>query len=133
MKTLHSYVQNEGYVLITVPSFNLLWSIDDNDAGHYRRYTKNSLSRTLNECGYKIIFSTYLFTIFPIPIFILRSIPSLLFKQKKKPTNHVNQHKIKNKFVRNFITWVFDFELKSISKRKTLAFGSSCFVIAQKK
>jgi len=53
----------------------LLWSNEDVHAGHYRRYTK-SMSNILKEAGFRIEFSSYIFSILPFPIFLLRSILS---------------------------------------------------------
>lgn len=133
LNDLYTYIKPDGCIFITVPSFNYLWSNDDNDAGHYRRYTLKSIKSILNKCGYEVIYSTYIFLLFPIPIYLFRSIPSKLLKNKKVKTNHENQHKIKNPLVRFFLNWIFQFEINNIRKNKSINFGSSCFVVAKKR
>ena len=43
IKTLSKSLKNNGYILITVPSYNLLFSKKDLILGHYRRYSKKEI------------------------------------------------------------------------------------------
>lgn len=62
----------------TVPAGPWLWSADDEAAGHFRRYTPASLSRTLQRSGFILEFLSPLFTWLPLPVFLLRALPSRL-------------------------------------------------------
>ena len=57
----------EGYVLITVPAFQFLWSGHDVFLEHRRRYTLGQLERVILRAGLKIIKSRYFFvTLLPL-------------------------------------------------------------------
>ena len=66
LKCLKKYLKKDGYILITVPAYQFLYSKKDTVLGHYRRYNKKSLLNELK--GFKIkkisYFNTFLF--FPI-------------------------------------------------------------------
>ncbi|MEI7802022.1 MAG: class I SAM-dependent methyltransferase [Bacteroidota bacterium] len=47
-----------GYVAVTVPAYNFLWSHHDDVNHHYRRYTKSNLKK-LFKTGGNIVFSSY--------------------------------------------------------------------------
>ena len=49
----------EGRVFITVPAYQWLWSTEDDDAGHFRRYTAASLSAALGAAGLVVEYVSY--------------------------------------------------------------------------
>ena len=58
---------SDGMVLITVPAFNFLWSGHDVFLEHYRRYTVQSLRRTIKDAGLVVETSRYFFgALFPL-------------------------------------------------------------------
>ena len=67
-----------GRVYITVPAYAWFWSRDDELAGHYRRFTVRSLRDLLKAAGFRVEFATYFFAFLPLPIFLLRALPSRL-------------------------------------------------------
>ena len=64
---MHRFLNSEGFLLLTVPAFMQLYSMQDASIGHYRRYNKKSLQRTLEESGFSMLNSAYFFPslIFP--------------------------------------------------------------------
>ena len=83
LNNINKYLKEDGYVYITVPAFNFLWSNEDVDAGHFKRYTTSELNGLLKKSGFTIIQSTYIFSILPLPVFLFRSLPSKLGLNKK--------------------------------------------------
>ena len=55
------HVKSGGYVLITVPAFQWLWSYHDDRLGHVRRHTRSSLERLATGCGLEPIRTRYAF------------------------------------------------------------------------
>lgn len=51
LRSLRSKVRRGGYLYATVPAFNALWAKDDEEAGHFRRYSRSSISRTNRRRG----------------------------------------------------------------------------------
>ena len=61
------YMSEEGYVLVTVPAFQFLWSGHDVFLEHRRRYTLDQLERVISKVGLKIVKSRYFFaTLLPL-------------------------------------------------------------------
>jgi hypothetical protein len=58
----------------TVPAGRMLWSGSDVDAGHYRRYSRNTLGKLL-EPGFETLYLSGLFSVFTVPLFLTRVIP----------------------------------------------------------
>ena len=57
-----SLLEPEGFLLITVPAFRLLWTSHDELNHHYTRYTKASFNCVAEEAGIEIVQERYLFT-----------------------------------------------------------------------
>lgn len=134
LKTIHDILSNKGLVYITVPAFNILWSKEDVDAGHYRRYSIKQIRKILKEQGFEIEYSTYIFSILPIPIFLFRTIPSLL--KLNKNSNEINKYKKEHSQKKGILTTILDGiwerELNYIKRKREIPLGGSCFIIARK-
>lgn len=50
-----------GFVMVTVPAFQLLWSPWDDVEKHKRRYTREGLTDLLHRTGFEVVQSTYFF------------------------------------------------------------------------
>ena len=59
LRRLWKVLEDRGFLIITVPAFQFLWSDHDVNLHHYRRYTKKSLRTLLDLAGYKISFISY--------------------------------------------------------------------------
>lgn len=134
LKTVALYMKKDGALFITVPAYRWLWSNEDDIAGHYRRYTIKTISKVLNEAGFKVSYSSYIFSILPFPIFLMRSIPSKLGLAPKTLDENKAQkeHSGKKGFLSKMIDKIWAWELKRIQSGKKISFGSSCFIVAKK-
>lgn len=133
IKTISEHLQNDGYLYVTVPSFSFLWSSEDELAGHFRRYSLSQIEDLLISNGYKIHFSSYLFSFLPIPILIKRTLLGKFKPRKNTSLNTVkNEHGNENGFVTFILKKLLSREKKKISKGKKINFGSSCILVAQK-
>jgi SAM-dependent methyltransferase len=52
-------LKNSGILVIYVPAFQILYSAMDEKVGHYRRYSKKKLSKTVKKAGYEVITCEY--------------------------------------------------------------------------
>jgi hypothetical protein len=134
LKSIHDLITKNGYIFITVPAFNFLWSNEDLFLGHYRRYTLKRLKTKLKGIGFKIEYSTYFFSILPIPIFFFRTLPGLigLKKTPQKVDVFLKELQPDNGIFMKFLLRILEFELKRIKSVRKIPFGSSCLVIARK-
>jgi len=122
-----------GKIIITVPAYQFLWSKEDIEAGHFRRYSINSIQKKLKAVGFKIKYKTYFFSFLPIPIFLFRTLPGKLGLNKK--SNDISKHKkehensgILSKILNIFLNW----ELSLIKNKKRILFGGSCLIVGEK-
>jgi len=134
LSKINNILSGEGVMLITVPAYKFLWSNEDVNAGHFRRYTLNNLRKKLTESGFEIIYASYIFSFLVLPIFLFRTIPSLLGiaksgigKAKKEHT--VNENGIVSRLLKKILT----FEISQIEKNRKIPFGGSCLVVAKKR
>ena len=134
LDNISKYLKDDGYIYITVPAFNVLWSNEDDDAGHFKRYTTIRLNELLKKSGFKVIQSTYIFSILPIPVLLFRSLPSKLGLNKKSNDleKHKNEHQQKKGILNNIMQKIWNWELSRINSNKKIPVGGSCFVIGKK-
>lgn len=59
IKNFYSHLNSEGFLILFVPAFNIIFNKIDLKAGHFRRYKKKSLSRILENNNFKIVHSEY--------------------------------------------------------------------------
>lgn len=130
LKNINCKLKRNGLIYITVPAYNFLWSNEDIKAGHHRRYSLTKLNKTLLESGYSIEYSTYIFSILPIPIYLFRSLPST-FGLRKELNRHKKEHSKKG-ILSKLIQIIWNWELNNVLGSKTIKLGGSCFVIGKK-
>ena len=118
-----------GRIYVTVPGYPWLWSDDDTKAGHFRRHTLSSMRGRLSASGFKILYSTYFFSLLPLPIFVWRSLRSFFGRRSLPPQNYADQHQPR---ARGFTHRVWTAELRHLSRGGTIPFGSSCLLVAEK-
>jgi len=134
MKSIHHYLSPEGVVYATVPAYNFLWSMEDAKAGHFRRYSSKSLQRLFMNAGFSVVYSTYIFSILPLPIFFARSLP---FRLGSKLNSRISidsksAHKPNTGFFEALINRIWYLELRCVASGIRIPFGSSCLIVAKK-
>ena len=134
IRRICDYLRPGGTVYITVPAFEWLWSQEDVSAGHYRRYTRRSLSRVLKEAGLQVEFATCFFAILPLPILIYRTLPHRLGLYKASPSADAVQkdHQIRSPLGGRVLNFMLQRELERIKIRRETSFGGSCLAVATK-
>jgi SAM-dependent methyltransferase len=118
-----------GRLYITVPAFEWLWSHDDVTAGHFRRYTLSQLENRVRAAGFTPLFASYFFAMLPLPLFLLRSMPSLFGKRPLAPRTYKDLHQPRAGVLPDRLLAM---EQKRIERGATLPFGSSCLLVAEK-
>jgi len=79
---ISQYVEPGGYVLITVPAFNSIFSLHDTFLGHYRRYNLKQLIHRINGVPLQCLFCGYLFMSL-LPVRLCSLLLENLFSEKK--------------------------------------------------
>ena len=78
LKKLHHLLGPHGRLYLTVPAFSWLWSREDEDAGHFRRYSRRGLRRLVRGAGFEVDYLTAFFFWLPPAIALFRTLPWLL-------------------------------------------------------
>jgi hypothetical protein len=133
LKDVEKLLNPGGRVFLTVPAYNFLHSSEDDEAGHFRRYTKRSLSRCVKAAGLEVEYMSYFFILLPLPIFLFRTLPSYFSKtqpngNEAKQSEHAPLPHIFGKLLDALLS----FETWLISKKMSIPFGGSCMLVARK-
>lgn len=126
LKEIYRILKPSGYLLITVPAYKALWSKWDEVLHHKRRYTKQNLTKILDENGFSVAKVSYLYSFLYIPAFIVRSIKKLIYKN-----SYPSDFKLSSPLVNKMLIALSDFERKIIMN-STIPFGTSIICLAQK-
>lgn len=140
MKLLRTKLILGGRCLVTVPAFPSLWSSEDEEAGHFRRYKRKELEMLAEECGFSVLYCNYFMEFLYLPILLVRVWMERLglLKKSMERTREEQQRITKAQFEKRTgpVEWVLHFfqnrELKKIDKDKKIRFGSSLLIVLEK-
>lgn len=118
-----------GHIFLTVPAGRWLWSDDDVQAGHFRRYTCQSLRRALVVAGFRPVYVSKMFSALPLPLFLLRTLPSLHGRRRLSPKSYQGLHKPKS---RSLLDWVWRWEQSCVAGGRNIRIGTSCIAVAER-
>lgn len=131
---LCSLLRAQGALVLTVPAYPALWSQDDEEAGHQRRYTAATLRTALAAAGFRVEFETYFFRWLPLPIALLRTLPYRLAVRRSAKAigkTAAREHAATMPWTARAIERALAGEVKNIRERRRMAFGGSLLVIAR--
>ncbi|MFZ0865603.1 MAG: class I SAM-dependent methyltransferase [Candidatus Sulfotelmatobacter sp.] len=135
MEAIRRYLRLHGRVYLTVPAYQSLWSHEDVDAGHFRRYSARALRDLLETTGFSVELLTGFFQFLPPAILAGRVIPYHL--RLAKPGAQVNskvrnQHHVGNSLIRKTLSFLERREVTQISDGREATFGGSWLAVARK-
>lgn len=123
LSQINKALVNHGKLIITVPQHMFLWSNQDVQAHHKRRYSGSDLIRKLNTAGFKVVRKTSFMTLLLPVVWLARKTVS-----RKNVTKELD--------IPNYLNTVFKFlltiENTIIKTGISLPFGVSLLVIAEK-
>jgi SAM-dependent methyltransferase len=133
LREVHQFLIRDGLVYLTVPAYQWLWSNEDEEAGHFRRYTLRTIRHTLRDSGFRVIFSTYFFFPLPGPILLFRAIPTRLGR-KSQLVSHEGAHQSARRpsLGARLLKLILNPEPACIKHGISIPFGGSCLVAAQR-
>ncbi len=123
-----------GRLYITVPAHRWLWSREDPDAGHFRRYGLADLSRALEAAGLTVEFATHFFGFLTVPGLLRRALPYRLGFRGSPPTpKRVRaDHQAAGAAANRLLGFLTGRELRRLSRLQPRRWGSSCLAVARK-
>ena len=133
LKSMRALVKQGGFLYVTLPAYSFLWSDEDIQAGHFRRYTTGSICKIIDSAGFAIMFSSYIFRPLPVPIFLFRSLPYWLGLSRtigaaRKDLQH---HVVKRGLASRVLSSLLQKEVKNLANNVSMHFGGSCLVVAK--
>jgi ubiquinone/menaquinone biosynthesis C-methylase UbiE len=126
LREVRRVLKKNGYLFITVPSYQFLWSRWDEVLHHKRRYTQKKLRKALEQNGFKILKISYLYSFLVPPVLIIR-----FFKSKFSQDEYCSDFKITNSLINKILLFLADQERRFLYK-KSLLFGTSIVCVARK-
>jgi SAM-dependent methyltransferase len=134
LRELHPLIEDDGLIYATVPAYSILWSAEDDIAGHFRRYSSSQLVAVVRRAGFDVLFSTYVFQFLPIPIFLFRTLPYRLgFRPRKADSRTISrEHAVGGGMKVNLLNALLALELKKLDRGEGINGGGSCLLVARK-
>lgn len=133
LTAVHACLRPRGLLFLTVPACRILWSSEDDEAGHYRRYGTRLLRRTLEDCGFAIDYCSYFFSPLAPAVLLGRTLPSALGLRRRVSQGTIEREHspVKGVAKRALDGWLA-WEARRIESGKRMTLGSSCVAVAVK-
>jgi SAM-dependent methyltransferase len=133
LENINRLLTPDGRIMLTVPAFQRLWSENDVQLGHFRRYTLGQLSALLEEAGFRVTYATYFFSLVWAPMWLARVLPEKFgIKTDNTPGKKRNEHMAGRPVTARLLMRVLGWEVNAISSKTKIPFGTSCLIVAQK-
>jgi SAM-dependent methyltransferase len=126
LRQIFTSLQPAGGLMLTVPQHPLLWSRQDEQACHVRRYTRSQLSAKLAEAGFEMVYATS---------FVSLLLPLMAMSRLKKnvdSASDVLDELDLHPAVNSGLEKVMTFERSLVKAGVPLPVGGSLLVVARK-
>jgi len=132
LSEIHNALKPGGYLVLTVPAFQSLWSCHDGISHHARRYNKKELVAKLNDNGFSVRKVTY-FMFFLFPLLASARIFSKIFKsENEKQISLDNSLEYKTiPIINDILLALFRIE-RHLIRNLDLPFGASIIAVASR-
>ncbi len=127
---MHRVCKPAGYLHVTVPAFQSLWSTHDEVNHHYRRYKKNNLLKLFAGKKGQVLKLSYFNSLLFIPVFLLRRAQKIL-PSKKNQNNRSDFEVVNSSFLNSIFFSIFNFE-RLLFKKINYPFGVSLMLLWKK-
>ena len=116
-----------GYIVVSAPAMDFLWSEHDEALRHLRRYSRRALKAKLTAGGFRVVKMTYAVCTLCIPIFLVRFVAAFR-KQRVEPETMITKLW---PWANRMLIALHDIE-NAVSRRIGLPFGTGLVCIARK-
>jgi len=131
LKQVAAFLMPDGQMVITVPTYNWLWSGEDEISHHLRRYTSRRLAKVVDEAGLEIRFLSY-FNLSVLPLMAA----SVFSRRALHPRRWRELPNVANtpRWLNDLLTRITSFELTRVGKQRLrLPAGASAICRARKR
>jgi len=122
-----------GWLLLSGPSYQFLYTHQDRQVDHQRRYTVRKLRRRFIDAGFEVVHASYINCfLFPIilPLLLLRKLREL-FVKPREDESRLNTEISIPEFLNNLFANIFSAE-RFVLRWGSLPFGHSLVLLARK-
>jgi SAM-dependent methyltransferase len=124
----------DGRLYLTVPAYQWLWSTDDDLGGHHRRYSARRLRQVVEAAGFVVDYSTQMFWPLPLPILLLRALPSRLGLRPRADAEAIRQELQPREGPGvKALSALLALEARWLRRGGTIPFGGSCLMVARRR
>lgn len=127
LKQARLHLRPGGYVMLTVPAYQFLWSELDDILGHVRRYTRRALVERMRACGYEVVKASYFICAMTLPVILYRFLGKVSGRSKTPRFSVVKFPQPLN----TIFTWLVFLEAQ-VLRCANLPFGTSIVVVAKR-
>lgn len=128
LSILQGLVRPEGWLVLSVPAYQWLWSRHDDVNHHFRRYTRRQLVDRVSAAGFQVHTATYFNTLLFPPIAALRLLSKLWRPQGDSGSSDMD---LPSGGLNELLYRIFSLERGAL-KHCSLPFGVSLFVLARR-
>ena len=129
---LRELIAPGGLIFCAVPAWSVLWSREDDAAGHQRRYRRATLHALFTKAGFRIEYSGYFFAPLVLPILLLRTLPSALgLRVARTDRQSKKEHALPGGLAGRFLLWQLKHESSRIARGERIRLGASCLLVAR--
>ena len=132
LRDIHRLLGPGGHLFVTVPAWPVLFSPEDTDAGHFRRYSPTGLRATLEQSGFEPVFSTCLFAPLPLPVLFSRVIPGWFGARRRHDLEQVEAAHVPSFMAARFMDLMLDAEFRRLRAGRAIPVGTSCCTVARR-
>ncbi|MBF0108882.1 MAG: class I SAM-dependent methyltransferase [Magnetococcales bacterium] len=127
IESLSNRLVDGGWLLVTAPAYDFLWSSHDEAQHHYRRYTILRLRRLMEGAGLRVVFATHFNILLFFPIALVR-----LFKKMTGLLRGDDTGALPREWINRLLYRILALESGWIGRSRALPFGVSLLVMAQR-
>ncbi len=124
LEHLRRRTKSGGFIFITVPAFQWLWSAHDEINHHVRRYTREELEKAVANAGFKTVHASY-FNLLLMPLIL-----TARFVAERMGSDPADQLKPPPAPINRLLQTVFGFERHWVA-RHSLPVGVSLLLVAR--
>ena len=122
---IYNHLNQDGFLILTIPALPFLWSQSDIDSHHYRRYKVKDFKKLTEEKFHFKKLSYFNFFLFPLGYLI--KLKEKIFKKPRNPFEYAYHSKLNKIFYKIFSSEGF------FLKRINFPYGFSLIGVLQKK
>jgi SAM-dependent methyltransferase len=125
LRELRRVSRPDGWLLVTVPAYQALWSYHDEANHHYRRYGRGTLGAAASEAGWRLERMTYFNTLLLAPAATVR-----LTQRRLRPNNNQSSDlRLGPRWLNRVLERPLQIEASWLARGRTLPAGLSLLAV----